>query len=653
MKISCILGLSFLFMFFSLHIDAQTTNQFTHGDSLLKLGEFNAASQSYINVLQNVKNDNNNEAIAETYLKIGLAKLHGNNYDSALHYYNILTQLPKTKKVMEFASQAHNNMAYIYSKQGKMAQSLEELQKALGFYIVLDNDSLIASGYYNLGITYRKMLAYEQAIGYYLKAIEILENEDYAFLLGTSYKSLANVLREQNKFQESLEYHQKAIQLKAGNYDAQGLSTSYNDIGITYKMMEQYDTALYYFQSSLRIKDSLNSSAKSKSKSYSNLGETYLRLGEMRFAQQYLEKSLELKEQSNDKKGIAYVLTQLGELYLKKGNFNKSLDYLHKGIEVANNMELSEIAEENLKWQKEVYKRKGDYQTAYELSEKYQLLHDKIFNEKSARNSDALRIGFEVDKKQRELLALYKDNEMQQLKLEQQSLWNIALIVLSGLLVVIACLLFFGYRLSRKNAVLQKSLLHDAQHRTKNFLQTLISLFSFQASQLDDARAKAAVKEGENRVNAMMMIHRYFAQPDLNQTKLDFSIYAQELSEQLRLSFQKPGKKTALKMNMESVYLEAYQSTPLGLILNELVSNSFKYANDKEESIVEVQLQNASSGELHLQVKDNGPGLSEDLNIDELNSSGLKLVRLFTKQLKGRFNFSNQNGLICNVFVKI
>ena len=627
-----------LFIFSAFSVVAQSGNFLREGDSLLRIKEYDKAIDSYKLALVE-SNGNDKLHPISVWDKLAYAFMIKSDYDSAFSYYNSIINSQKTVQSLKPIATAYTNLSHIHSIKNQPVESIQSAQEALSIYKALEIDSLIALGFYNLGVSYKKIASYEQATIQIIQSISILESHNLTYNLDKSYQLLGNILREQGKYKESIEFNEKAIALRSKSGNMIKLSSSYNSLGNTYKMMKDYEKAIEYYNKSLLLKDSLGGSTRSKSIVHSNLGEAYIQTGELTKAQQYLSKSLTAKMDLNDKRGIAYVQTQLGEMHIALAQFDQALLHLNIGLKISNQLDFLDIRKENLNLQNEAYVGMENYQEAHSYLEKYLEAQDSLFNEKSVRNSEALRIEYEVDKNQRELISAYKDNELQQLKLEQQTQTSKGLVLVVVLLVSLSILLFYAFRLSKKNTKLQKSLLLDAQHRTKNFLQTLISLFSFQASNIEDPKAKAAVKEGEGRVNAMMMIHQHFSNPNLENTLLNFSEYAVQLIHQLKHSFQKPGVTTELKLQIDPIELEAYQSTPLALILNELVSNALKYATTNELNIIQVSLGRSGPNELHLRVRDNGPGLKDHLDIDTLKSSGMKLIRLFVKQLKGSFEF--------------
>lgn len=622
------------------------------GDSLLGAGNYDEALISYKSAAQLLDKDEFRADQIKAFYEMAYIYHITEQYDSALIFYNQVINTPDVNTLRMVAS-SHNNLSDIHSRENRPMESIESAQEALQVYKAIGVDSLIAAAYYNIGYSYKKIGAFEQAFQYSMEAIKIHEKFDLDFNRDNIYQLVGNILREQKKYPESIDFHNKAINIRKDKRDFKKLAGSYNNLGNTYKMMKEYDRAIEFYNQSLHIRDSIGSSLRSKGKVFSNLGEAYIQTGNFQKARTTLFKSLAAKRSSNELDGMAYVYTQLGELFLDNNELNKSLTYLDSGLVLANKLGIKGVQEENLKLTSDVLFELGRFKAAHIFLENYLVAHDELFNEKSARNSEALRIGYELDKKQRELLQLVKGNEAKQFRIEQQSVINNGLIALILLFIALTIALIYAVFLSRKNTKLQNSLLIDAQHRTKNFLQTLISLFSFQANTIEDPTAKAAVQEGQNRVNAMMIIHHHFSKQNLERTQLDFSLYAKELISQLKHGFQKPGLNTELTLKLDSIFLEAYQTTPLALILNELVSNSFKYSTVNETNLIEISLQRINKGEVHLQVRDNGPGLPENFDSEKLKSSGMKLIRLFVKQLKGTFQFSNQNGLVCDVIVKI
>jgi two-component sensor histidine kinase len=178
-------------------------------------------------------------------------------------------------------------------------------------------------------------------------------------------------------------------------------------------------------------------------------------------------------------------------------------------------------------------------------------------------------------------------------------------------------------------------LLKEIHHRVKNNLQIISSLLSLQARQSGNGKPLQMFQDSQNRLKAMALIHeRLYQSPDLAQ--IDFANYARGLAEYLLGTYQVDGHRIRLDLQVESVPMTVDMAIPCALAINELVSNSLKYAfPNRSEGEIGIALTSASESRLRLVVRDNGVGLATDLDLRSSKSLGLKLVRSLTDQLNG------------------
>ena len=177
-------------------------------------------------------------------------------------------------------------------------------------------------------------------------------------------------------------------------------------------------------------------------------------------------------------------------------------------------------------------------------------------------------------------------------------------------------------------------LLKEIHHRVKNNLQVISSLLRLQSHSVADEAAKSALLEGQNRVLSIALIHQKLYQ-DEKIDKVEFSTFADELFGQLNGVFRKPGVEVILINEVPEMFLSIDVAVPLGLILNELITNSFKYAF-KEVARPSIILRFKKGAEQSvLTYADNGSGLPGGISIDRSKSLGLKLVSRLSKQLSG------------------
>ncbi len=188
-------------------------------------------------------------------------------------------------------------------------------------------------------------------------------------------------------------------------------------------------------------------------------------------------------------------------------------------------------------------------------------------------------------------------------------------------------------------------LLQEVHHRVKNNMQVIISLLRLQADNIDDEKYADLLKESQDRIKSMALIHEKFYQAE-NFADIDFDEYVRSLSTELFRSYGADPNKIALKTQIENVSLMLDYAIPCGLIVNELVSNSLKYAFPEDRTgEIKVVFRSTDEDELDLTVSDNGIGLPKDLDIKNTESLGLHLVNVLGEyQLGGKLDVRRENG---------
>ena len=192
-------------------------------------------------------------------------------------------------------------------------------------------------------------------------------------------------------------------------------------------------------------------------------------------------------------------------------------------------------------------------------------------------------------------------------------------------------------------------LLKEIHHRVKNNLQVISSLLKLQAGYIKDDRILEVFKESQNRVRAMALIHEKLYQSD-DLAKTNFAEYIRSLVTDLFRSYSISSRLIKLNVNVEDVRLSIDTAIPCGLIINELISNSLKYAFSLGQAgEVSIHLFPESEDYYTLIVQDNGSGFPSDLNFRNTKSLGLQLVCSLTKQLHGTIDLKCQPGAVFKI----
>ncbi|MBT3747366.1 MAG: sensor histidine kinase, partial [Bacteroidetes bacterium] len=190
----------------------------------------------------------------------------------------------------------------------------------------------------------------------------------------------------------------------------------------------------------------------------------------------------------------------------------------------------------------------------------------------------------------------------------------------------------------------KETLLHEIHHRVKNNMTVISSLLGLQIINVSDEKAKEALQDSQNRVQTMSRIHETLYRSD-NLSAIDMKTYLSELGATILQGYTNSGN-VNLKVKAENIMIEVRQASSLGLIANELITNSIKYAfpDDRKGEIV-LDLKSNEENEVELIVSDNGIGIPEGLDLEKTDSLGLKLVKNITEnQLNGSIEMESKNG---------
>jgi two-component sensor histidine kinase len=186
-------------------------------------------------------------------------------------------------------------------------------------------------------------------------------------------------------------------------------------------------------------------------------------------------------------------------------------------------------------------------------------------------------------------------------------------------------------------------LLRELYHRTKNNMQIISSLLNLQSMAIDDKQMLHVIQEIQNRIRSLSLVHeKLFESKDLSNISL--KDYIEDLAHALLTSYQGSNERISVTVDVENVLLSLDTITTCGLIINELVSNSLKYAfPDDEAGNIRISLHLTDKGEIGLRISDNGIGLPESLDFQNPQTLGLRLVRkLVEEQLRGRIELKGE-----------
>lgn len=187
-------------------------------------------------------------------------------------------------------------------------------------------------------------------------------------------------------------------------------------------------------------------------------------------------------------------------------------------------------------------------------------------------------------------------------------------------------------------------LLKEVHHRVKNNMQVISSMLKLQSRYIEDEKALELFKNSQNRVKSMALIHeRIYKSPDL--ASVNFEDYTKSLLISLFQNYGVNTNNVVFETHIEGISINMNTAIPLGLIINELISNALKHAfpNDRKGKLI-ISFSKNIDGKHELIVEDNGRGFKTDLDFNNPDTLGLQLMNALTSQLQGSLKFEGDKG---------
>jgi two-component system, sensor histidine kinase PdtaS len=596
---------------------------------------------------------------AHSYKAKGLEVPDGNFPKKAGYFHKAATLYKKAGDNSNYA-QTLCELSIIYNAIDSIAQSISYAQQAIAIKTKIHDKNLFKE-YVMLGLNLRVQGKYKDALEYALAA-ERLGEDTEGIWMSILYNLIGTIYSELNFHEKSVEYYKKAIEKAQETNDTNGV----------YAIKINTARALLERHKPIQALEILNSGTK-----YNPAGDCnveyqalfiliYCELKQYNKAKPFYEQLLKCsagrqKNQVEQEKKYYAIIHYL----VKTGQADKTYTYLGLLRKMATkHNDLYNLAELELT-HFESDSATGNYLGAIQHLKLFNKLHDSLFSINSTRQYADLQIKYETEKKDKNIKLLKKQSELQKERINNEVIVRYVFIASLVILFIILGLLYSRYctkqrtnrkleaqqsEINRKNTVLQhlveekEWLLKEIHHRVKNNLQIVISLLNTQSAYLENEDALLAIQNSQHRMQAMSLIHQKLYQTE-NLSTIDMSWYIYELVNYLKESFDHE-RKIKFKLDTDRVELDVAQAVPLGLILNEAISNAIKYAfPGMEKCRVTISLKSLGRGCYRLIIADNGVGVPQGFEDRERESLGMNLMMGLTGQLDGDFKLENNNGL--------
>ena len=493
-----------------------------------------------------------------------------------------------------------------------------------------------------LGYVYERRGQLSKAADYAMESLRQAEKLGDVKAIALAYSDLSNLFWKQSKYDKGLEYGLKSIAIfEERNINDLDYDFTLYVVGNNYLALRRYEEARKYYEHSKAIGERYGF--------YNNLSDVYISMVDL-YA--YLSRFEEAAEAGQSALKYAHLLENdfmimrsllsIGKLQNIQGKYGSAIESLRQCITTAtddfgDSYYLS-LAYETLG---KAYAGNHQYQEAYQAFGEYDKLKNSLFTVEADHHISLLQTEFDVAQKDGTI-------QLQETQILKHKTRQTLIIIIAGLLLL---LLLFAYKAIqinvKKNRLLQKQnrekefLLKEIHHRVKNNLEIVSSLLSLQSAQINDPNITEAMQKSQQRVQSMSMIHQNLYQGE-SIAAIEMKAYFINLGDYLIGSY---GAKDRVSLNcdMDPLELDVDLAIPIGLIVNELITNAMKYAfPDGRAGKITISLMEVA-GLLQLSVKDNGIGKTINRQADG-TGFGTQLIALLTRQLDGKMQLIVHEG---------
>ena len=594
-----------------------------------------------------IQNNTPDSIKLDTYIK--LAKLYRyQNPDSAQYF---------ARTALDLATKAKNDLQQINANLhlGVLAKNKLEYNEAIAFYsqgLVIakttSNNKKQASLLNNMGNVYHRVNNLDSALLCYQQSLEIKKYIGDQIGIVKSYNNLGNFFASQTQDSLSKNYYLEGLNLMQALEDVALEAKLKLNLGNAYFQLSSLDSAKLFYQDALTFYKE-NGPPVYTAFCLHNLGNIYYELDQMDKALGLYQESLALPGVNIDGLQKAKTLNNIGNIHKSNAQFKKAETTYLEALAIADENEFQDL-QRLLNYQlSENYEAQNQFSKALFFHKQYKSLHDTIFNAAQEKAVFDIQTKYETAEKEKEIIYQQAENQKKQQQLRA---------VIGAAIFLVLLLLLAGYayaqkrrdniKLADQKAVISKReqekamLLRELHHRVKNNLQLVSSLLNIQANKLENRAAAQAVKEDQSRVEAMALIHRDLYLNE-HQTTINLKKYLDNVLDNLSRTFKV--ENLSIQKELQEIELDADVAIPLGLILNELITNSLKHAfsNIDNPTLFVIAEKNAAN-ELYVEIKDNGSPVESAGN--KAPSFGLELVKSLARQLKATLTIDHSNGYL-------
>jgi len=578
-------------------------------------------------------------------------KYAGIDLDSSLNYLRSSAHLADELKFVAGQKGIYRALGALCVRAGGYEESLEWLEKGLA--LIEENDlpkvekvDMLT----NLGVVHSYAGKNGRAIEPYLEAVQICRENGLITRQGRLLNNLGAFYRQLGNYEKALDIYEQSYELRATTNDTLGMANVLFNRTATHAKLSNFeeaindiDKALIFYQK-IGSEEDIVPTKVAKAHALYNLGKTdqsydlllplsKIPIDDIPSLSQFNLYLLlaEISDNSNDPRRAINYLEVIGKK-IESSDYNEQLAQYYRVKSNAN-------------------AKIGNHKVAYKAAQQLINTQSEVSGTQKLAFQEEMQARYESAEKDYQIDLLNNEKALSELKIKTQRTRSILL----GIgLAILSIVLFLLYKLYQKIAVqnqkLQKSekqksiLLKEIHHRVRNNLQVISSLLSLQARKVKDDTTKAALRVSKSRVQSMAILHQnLYTEDDL--TNINVHQYISNLCDNLINTYQVKNE-VAIELNVAKMMVDVDALIPIGLIINEIVCNTLKYAfTDENNGKIQISFMEVED-HVALNIRDNGVGLPNGKLEIKKESLGAKLINSFMDRLGGKLIAYNDQGAV-------
>jgi len=610
-----------------------------------------------------IRQTTNKDSLGYLYLQLG-RKMISNDSEQSIANYDRAIALGNEVGNTRIVGLASLMQAIPLINNGKYIRAQNKLNFAENYFESTTDTVSQGSCLIFYGFLETSKENYEKASAYLMKALAL--NQKIGFTLGKcdALNRLGIIANSRKEYDKALGYFNQIIESAEATGKSYFLTAAIHNSGLIYSEKGDYDKAEEFLNESLERRKNRKSNS-SKTQGFNALAVLEERRGDFKTSMAYRDSMIFYQKLGKFSKSLIETYVSKNKIYLSQNSITAARREIDLALKELKN--INSHATKHLVFQANAATLKVENKSseAYEYLVLSQTYRDSLYKTEQQESAEKFNRLLSAERYALEINQLQGENNLQQLAIQKQN--TFVAYMIAALLLLGGFLLFLQFRnrlrkkqndeLAEKNSIIQKSLedreilLREIHHRVKNNLQIVSSMLNLQTRYVKDEKALKAVIDSRDRVKSMALIHQKLYQHD-NLKGVSIDKYFRTLVSGLMHSYQISEDNVQVHFDLSSkVILDVDTMIPIGLIVNELITNSLKYAfpNGRKGNLW-INFDTAID-HLYLKIADDGKGM-DDLEDNQKNGFGFTLIKTLSDKLKADMKINSSSGTIIEMKIK-